>query len=83
VGASIVANKVPGVRAALIHDDYSAHQGVEHDDMNVLCLGSLVVGYAQAWELVQTFLNATFSGAERHRRRLAKVAALERRENPS
>ncbi len=80
VGASIAANKVAGVRAALVHDDYSAHQGVEHDDMNVICLGSLVVGYAQAWELVRTFLAATFSGAERHRRRLAKVAALERKE---
>jgi RpiB/LacA/LacB family sugar-phosphate isomerase len=82
VGASIAANKVSGVRAALIHDDYSAHQGVEHDDMNLICLGSLVVGYAQAWELVRTFLAATFSGAERHRRRLAKVSALERREAP-
>ncbi len=80
VGASIAANKVAGVRAALVHDDYSAHQGVEHDDMNVICLGSLVVGYAQAWELVRTFLAAEFSGAERHRRRLAKVAALERKE---
>ncbi|HTG80495.1 MAG TPA: RpiB/LacA/LacB family sugar-phosphate isomerase [Geobacteraceae bacterium] len=77
VGASIAANKVPGVRAALIHDDYSAHQGVEDDDMNVICLGSLVVGYAQAWELVRSFISATFSGAERHRRRLAKVTALE------
>ncbi|BCS55046.1 transaldolase [Geobacter sp. SVR] len=77
VGAAIAANKVPGVRAALIHDDYSAHQGVEHDDMNVICLGSLVVGYAQAWELVQAFLAARFSGEERHRRRLAKIAALE------
>ncbi|MDD2318789.1 MAG: RpiB/LacA/LacB family sugar-phosphate isomerase [Geobacteraceae bacterium] len=77
VGAAIAANKVPAVRAALIHDDYSAHQGVEHDDMNIICLGSLVVGYAQAWELVRTFLAATFSGAERHRRRLAKVATLE------
>ncbi len=80
VGASIAANKVAGVRAALVHDDYSAHQGVEHDDMNVICLGSLVVGYAQAWELVRAFIGATFSGAERHRRRLAKVAALERKE---
>jgi RpiB/LacA/LacB family sugar-phosphate isomerase len=78
VGASIAANKVPGVRAALVHDSYSAHQGVEHDDMNVICLGSLVVGYAQAWELVRDFLGATFSGAERHRRRLAKLAALEK-----
>ncbi len=80
VGASIAANKIAGVRAALVHDGYSAHQGVEHDDMNIICLGSLVVGYAEAWELVRTFLAATFSGAERHRRRLAKVAALERRE---
>ncbi|WP_243371753.1 RpiB/LacA/LacB family sugar-phosphate isomerase [Geotalea sp. SG265] len=82
VGASIVANKVEGVHAALIHDDYSAHQGVEDDDMNILCLGSLVVGYAQAWELVKTFLAARFSGEERHCRRLAKVAALEREERP-
>ena len=80
VGAAIVANKVAGVRAALIHDDYSAHQGVEDDDMNVICLGSQVVGYAEAWELVQAFLAASFSGAERHRRRLAKIAALECRE---
>jgi ribose 5-phosphate isomerase B len=80
VGAAIAANKIAGVRAALIHDGYSAHQGVEHDDMNVICLGSLVVGYAEAWELVRTFLATTFSGAERHRRRLAKVAALERKE---
>ena len=77
VGASIVANKVPGVRAALIHDGFSAHQGVEDDDMNIICLGSLVVGYALAWELVQAFIAARFSGAERHRRRLAKITALE------
>jgi ribose 5-phosphate isomerase B len=78
VGASIVANKVPGVRAALIHDNFSAHQGVEDDDMNILCLGSLVVGYALAWELVQAFIAARFSGAERHRRRLAKISDMER-----
>jgi ribose 5-phosphate isomerase B len=77
VGASIAANKVHGVRAALIHDDFSAHQGVEDDDMNVICLGSLVIGFAQANELVRSFLAARFSGAERHQRRLAKVAALE------
>ncbi|HTP65348.1 MAG TPA: RpiB/LacA/LacB family sugar-phosphate isomerase [Geobacteraceae bacterium] len=77
VGASIAANKVHGVRAALVHDDYSAHQGVEDDDMNIICLGSLVIGFAQARELVKAFLAASFSGAERHRRRLAKVAALE------
>jgi ribose 5-phosphate isomerase B len=79
VGASIAANKVAGVRAALVHDNYSAHQGVEDDDMNVICLGSQVVGYAEAWELVRAFLGARFSGAERHRRRLAKVAELEQR----
>ncbi len=79
VGAAIAANKVAGGRACLIHDGFSAHQGVEDDDMNVICLGSQVVGYAEAWELVQTFLTARFSGAERHRRRLAKVAALEAR----
>ncbi len=77
VGASIAANKVAGVRAALVHDDYSAHQGVEDDDMNIICLGSLVIGFAQACELIRSFLNARFSGAERHRRRLAKVAALD------
>jgi ribose 5-phosphate isomerase B len=77
VGAAIAANKIRGVRASLVHDDYSAHQGVEDDDMNVICLGSLVIGFAQACELVRSFLAARFSGAERHRRRLAKVAALE------
>ena len=77
VGASVCANKVAGVRASLIHECFSAHQGVEDDDLNVICLGGLVVGHALAWELVQTFLAARFSGAERHRRRLAKVAALE------
>ncbi len=80
VGAAIAANKVAGVRACLIHDGFSAHPGVEDDDMNVICLGSQVVGYAEAWELVLTFLAARFSGAERHRRRLAKVAALEARQ---
>ena len=77
VGASVAANKVAGVRACLIHETFSAHQGVEDDDLNVICLGGLVVGHALAWELVQTFLAARFSGAERHRRRLAKVAELE------
>jgi ribose 5-phosphate isomerase B len=77
VGASVAANKVAGVRACLIHENFSAHQGVEDDDLNLMCLGGLVVGTATAWELVQTFLAARFSGAERHRRRLAKVAALE------
>ena len=82
VGASVVANKVAGVRACLIHETFSAHQGVEDDDLNIICLGGLVVGHALAWELVQTFLAARFSGAERHCRRLAKVAQLERREAP-
>ena len=77
VGASVAANKVPGVRAGLIHDVYSAHQGVEDDNMNMLCMGGRVIGPALAWELVQTFVAARFSGAERHQRRLAKVAALE------
>jgi ribose 5-phosphate isomerase B len=78
VGASVAANKVPGVRACLIHETFSAHQGVEDDDLNVICLGGLVVGHALAWELVQTFLAARFSGAARHRRRLAKIAELEK-----
>jgi ribose 5-phosphate isomerase B len=77
VGATVAANKVPGVRACLIHETFSAHQGVEDDDLNVMCLGGLVVGHAAAWELIQTFLAARFSGAARHRRRLAKVAGLE------
>jgi ribose 5-phosphate isomerase B len=77
VGACVAANKVPGVRAGLIHDVYSARQGVEDDDMNVLCLGGRVMGYALAWELVQAFLTARFGGDERFRRRLEKIAALE------
>jgi ribose 5-phosphate isomerase B len=78
VGAAIAANKVAGVRATLAQDCFSARQGVEDDAMNVLCLGSQVIGHALARELVQVFLAARFSGAERHQRRLAKVAALER-----
>ena len=77
VGASICANKVAGVRAGLIHDVFSAHQGVEDDDMNVFSLGGQVIGPALAWELIETFLKARFSGAERHRRRVNKVRALE------
>ncbi len=77
VGASIVANKVPGVRAALICETYSAHQGVEHDDMNVLCVGSRVLGDVYIQELVQAFLKAKYTGEERHERRLGKVKALE------
>jgi ribose 5-phosphate isomerase B len=80
VGASIAANKIPGVRAGLIHDVFSAHQGVQDDDMNVFCLGGKVIGSALAWELIQTFLTARFSGALRHQRRLAKVQALENQE---
>jgi ribose 5-phosphate isomerase B len=76
VGASIAANKVAGVRAGLIHDVFSAHQGVEDDDMNVFCLGGKVIGAGLASELVETFLAARFSGAERHKRRIAKVRAL-------
>ena len=78
VGASVAACKIAGIRAAICHDVYSAHQGVEHDDMNVLCLGSEVVGPSLARELVQTFLNATFNGGDRYVARLVKVAELER-----
>jgi ribose 5-phosphate isomerase B len=81
VGACIAANKVPDVRACLIHESFSAHQGVEDDDMNVICLGGRVVTNTVAWELVGIFLNARFSGAERHRRRVAKVAGLENRKS--
>ena len=78
VGASIAACKLPGVRAAICHDTYSARQGVEHDDMNVLCLGSEVVGPELAGELVRAFLNATFDGGERYVRRLEKIEELEK-----
>ena len=77
VGASVAANKIPGIRAGLCHDTYSAHQGVEHDDMNVLVLGARVVGTALAQELVHAYLNATFTGEARHRRRVEKVKSLE------
>src|SRR5207245_11126463 len=77
VGASVAANKMHGVRAALCHDTYSAHQGVEHDDMNVLCLGSRIVGEALAAELMRAFLQAKFTGEARHVRRLAKNKQLE------
>jgi ribose 5-phosphate isomerase B len=77
VGAAVCANKIPGVRAGLVQDHYSARQGVEHDDMNILCMGGRVVGPAVALDLVDAFLAARFSGAERHLRRLRKVAALE------
>ena len=79
VGASVAASKFPGIRAALCHDTFSARQGVEDDDMNVLCLGARVIGTALAGEIVQAFLRASFSGADRHKRRLAKIQDFERR----
>lgn len=77
VGASVVANKIVGVRAALVHDDFSARQGVEDDNLNVLCFGGRTMGIAVAWDCTRNFLGARFSGADRHRRRLAKVTQLE------
>jgi len=77
VGASVCANKIAGIRAALIHDHFSAHQGVEDDQMNILCIGGRVIGPSAAWDLVEAFLTTQFSEAERHVRRLAKVASLE------
>ncbi len=77
-GASIAASKIKGIRAATVHDTYTAHQGVEHDDMNVLCLGGRVIGTALAAEILRAFLGASFSGEERHVRRVAKVAEIER-----
>ena len=79
IGASIAANKMDGIYAGVCHDTYSAHQGVEHDDMNVLVLGARVIGVEMARELVDNFLAAKFCGEERHRRRVEKIAALERR----
>ena len=79
VGASVAANKIPAIRAGLCHDHYSAHQGVEHDDMNVLVMGGRVIGESVALELVGAFLRAQFTGEERHQRRLGKIKALERR----
>ena len=78
VGASVAANKLPGIRAAICHDIYSAHQGVEHDDMNVLCLGSEVIGAELAADLTRAFLDARFDGAERYVRRLEKIEEMER-----
>ena len=78
-GVSIAANKIPGIRAAVVHDVYTAHQAVEHDDMNVLCLGARVIGPAVAREIVAAFLRASFSGEERHQRRLSKILAIEKR----
>jgi ribose 5-phosphate isomerase B len=79
VGASVCANKIRGIRAALVHDHFSAKQGVEDDHMNILCMGGRTVGPAVAWDLLQTFLAAEFSQAERHLRRLSKVAFVEAR----
>jgi len=77
VGVSVAANKIPGIYAAICHDTYSAHQGVEHDNMNVLCLGARIIGIELARELVKAFLNARFTGEERHLRRVAKMKAIE------
>jgi ribose 5-phosphate isomerase B len=77
VGASVCANKIPGVAAGLVHDHYSARQGVEDDHMNIICMGGRTVGPAVAWDLVETFLDARFSQLDRHLRRLGKVASLE------
>jgi ribose 5-phosphate isomerase B len=82
VGACVAMNKVMDVRACLVNDTFSARQGVEDDNLNALCLGGRVIGHSLAWELVKTFLNARFSGEERHRRRLAKVTELENDRNP-
>ena len=79
VGVSVAASKIPGIRAAICHDSYSAHQGVEHDNMNVLCLGSRIIGSELALELVRAFAGAEFTNEERHNRRLRKVDAIENR----
>src|SRR5438445_5054691 len=79
VGASVAANKIPGIRAGLCHDGYSAHQGVEHDDVNVLVLGARIIGTELAKDLSLTFLNARYTDEERHRRRLAKIVDIEKR----
>jgi len=78
VGACVAANKFPGIRAAICHDTYSAHQGVEHDNINVLCLGARVIGPELAKEIVRIWLSASFSGTERHRRRVAKIGEIEK-----
>ncbi len=83
VGASVAANKIPGIRAGLCHDYYSAHQGVEHDNMNILVMGGRVIGEFVALELVRAFLNARYTAEERHQRRLEMVAELEQRYSPA
>lgn len=79
VGVSVAANKIPGIRAAICHDTYSAHQGVEHDDMNVLCVGGRIIGAELAFEIIQAFLNARYEPQERHARRLAQVLEIEQK----
>ena len=79
VGVSVAASKIPGIRAAICHDTYSAHQGVEHDDMNVLCIGGRIIGSELAFEIIEAFLRATYTPADRHARRLDKVLEIERR----
>lgn len=79
VGVSVAANKIPGIRAAVCHDTYSAHQGVEHDDMNVLCIGGRIIGPELAYEIIDRFLSATYQPQPRHARRLDKVLEIERR----
>jgi ribose 5-phosphate isomerase B len=81
VGACVAANKIKGVRASLITESFSAHQGVEDDDMNIICLGGRVIAFALAWELVKTFITAKYIGAERHRRRLNKIQELENKKD--
>jgi len=83
VGACIAANKVPGVRAAVVHESFSAHQGVEDDDMNVICMGGRVIGLGLAWDLIRIFIEARYLGLERHKRRLAKIAQLENPKGPA
>jgi ribose 5-phosphate isomerase B len=78
VGVSVAANKIPGIRAGICHDTYSAHQGVEHDDMNVLCIGGRIIGSALAYEIIAAFLAASYQPQDRHARRLAKVLEIER-----
>ena len=79
VGVSVAANKIPGIRAAICHDTYSAHQGVEHDDMNVLCIGGRIIGSELAFELVEAFLRANYAPQDRHARRLAQVLEIEKK----
>lgn len=81
IGACVAANKLKGIRAGICHDTYSAHQGVEHDNMNVLCLGARIIGPELALEIVNVFLSAKFSNGERHKRRIAKIAEIERSQN--